>query len=71
VAYKWTPPPGFSTLEHHGKTYYPGDMVPISKHDAEHSMRYTAHVFEGLDVETPGPAGIPAQQPATPKADER
>jgi hypothetical protein len=36
--------------------------VPISKDLAEHMMRYTPHVFEGIDApEPPGPAGIPAQ----------
>jgi hypothetical protein len=47
-----------------------GDMVPISKDLAEHMMRYTPHVFEGIDApEPPGPAGIPAQPLAAPKAD--
>lgn len=68
--YKWTPPPGFASLEHHGKTYYPGDMVPISKNDAEHMMRYTSHIFEGIEAPpAPGPASIPAQTPAPAKAD--
>lgn len=70
MPYKWTPPPGFTTLEHHGKLYQPGDMVPISKADAEHMMRVSAHVFEGIDApETPLPSAIPAQQVPTAKGD--
>jgi hypothetical protein len=61
VPHKWTPPPGYATFELNGKIYEPGDMVPISKHDALHHMRF-GHVFEGIDApELPGPAGIPVQ----------
>jgi hypothetical protein len=67
MPYKWTPPPSHTTLEVGGKLYQPGDMVPISKADALHMMRYTANVFEGLEVETPAPpAMIPAQPQAAP-----
>lgn len=68
MAYKWTPPPGFATLEHHGKTYLPGDMVPISKADAEHMMKFTAHVFEGInEPERVSSTGAP--MPSLAKAD--
>jgi hypothetical protein len=64
MPYRWTPPPGYAelTIPGNSKVYHPGDMVPISKDLAEHMMRYTPHVFEGIDApEPPGPAGIPAQ----------
>ncbi len=67
MALKWTPPPGFATLEFNGKTYTPGDMVPISKAAAEHMMRHTAHVFEGVeapDQPTPPPTAVTPQAPA-------
>jgi hypothetical protein len=68
VPYRWTPPPGFASLEHNGKTYLPGQMVPISKHDAEHMMRVSAHVFEGLELPEPMPPTIAPNVP-TPKGD--
>lgn len=67
MPYRWTPPPGFATFELNGKTYQPGDMVPITKASAEHHMRYGGHVFEGVEApEPPGPAGIPVQPLAAP-----
>lgn len=50
AGYKWTPPPGYGTLqlEEGGKVYVPGDDVPISKAGAEQLVR-AGHAFEGLD----------------------
>lgn len=69
MPYRWTPPPGFASFELNGKTYLPGEMVPISKENALHHMKH-GHVFEGLDAPAPGqPAEIPAQPLAAPKAE--
>ena len=70
--YKWTPPPGYASFELGGKLYYPGDMVPISKEDALHHMKFTDHVFEGVldePLPTPAPASIPAQPRAAAKSE--
>jgi hypothetical protein len=67
MPYKWTPPPGHTTLEVGGKIYHPGEMVPISKADALHMMKYTANVFEGIEApESPPPTGAvtPASAPS-------
>lgn len=69
MPYKWTPPPGYTELVIPGnsKVYRPGDMVPISKDLAEHMMRTTGHVFEGV-LDEPGQAAFTPAQPQAPAA---
>jgi hypothetical protein len=64
MPYKWTPPPGYSELVlPGGKTYAPGEMVPISKAAAQQMMASTDHRFEGLEAE---PAPAPTETPTPP-----
>jgi hypothetical protein len=52
VSYKWTPPPGYATLqlEEGGKIYRRGDTVPLSKAQAE-QLKKAGHNFEELQDE--------------------
>ena len=42
------------------KFYKPGQVVPISKAEAEHMMRYSTHRFEGINQED-----VPQAEPVT------
>lgn len=68
MPYKWTPGPGYASFELNGKTYQPGDMIPITKESALHHMKF-GHNFEGLNAPPPSePASIPAQVAPAPAA---